>query len=132
MKRKFAVLVAATMLCAMSISVSAAPSAPDNIVPGEYGNNAVLGAKWVEADTFIPVSTGVGGVKQGADDVTGMTADIFHVNPIYTGTAQKIADKLGANIVGAFHVVLPTGITDAVNNALLCYSKINKEVSANG
>ena len=25
-----------------------------------------------------------------------------------------------------------TGITDAVNNALLCYSKINKEVSANG
>ncbi len=113
MKRKLSILLAATMLCAMTISASAAPQCPDRVVPGELENNAVLGAEWVEHDTFIPVSTGVGDVKQGKDDVTGMTAVITHVNPIYTGTAMKIADKLGANIVGAFHITLPTGISEA-------------------
>ncbi len=42
-----------------------------------------------------------------------MTAVITHVNPVYTGTAQKIAAKLGSNIVGAFHITLPTGISEA-------------------
>ncbi|WP_029322418.1 hypothetical protein [Butyrivibrio sp. AE3004] len=112
MKRKLSVLVAATMLCAMTISASAAPQCPDRIVPGELENNAVLGAEFVEADTFVPISTGVGEVKSSPDDVNGMTAVITHVNPVYTGTAQKIADKLGSNIVGAFHIQLPVGIKE--------------------
>lgn len=95
----------------MTISVSAAPQCPERIVPGEIENNAVIGAEWIEMDTFVPVATGVGGVKQGKDDVTNMTAVITHVNPVYTGTALKIADKLGANVVSAFHIETPTGLT---------------------
>ncbi|WP_026526105.1 hypothetical protein [Butyrivibrio sp. VCD2006] len=113
MKKIISVILATTLFCALTISASAAPLSPDKIVPGELENNAVLGAEMVETDTFIPVSTGVGGVKRDADEVTGMTAVITHVNPVYTGTAQKIASKLGANVVGAFHVTLPCGVRDA-------------------
>ncbi len=113
MRKIISAILATTLFCALTISASAAPQCPDRIVPGELENNAVLGAEWVESDTFIPVSTGVGGVKQSKDDVTGMTAVITHVNPVYTGTAQKIAAKLGSNIVGAFHITLPTGISEA-------------------
>ncbi|WP_026510083.1 MULTISPECIES: hypothetical protein [unclassified Butyrivibrio] len=113
MRKILSVLMATTLFCALTITAGAAPQCPDRIVPGELENNAVLGAEWVESDTFIPVSTGVGDVKRSRDDVTGMTAVITHVNPVYTGTAQKIASKLGANIVGGFHIVLPTGLTEA-------------------
>ncbi len=113
MRKFISVLMATTLFCALTISVSAAPQCPDSIVPGEYENNAVLGAEYVEADTFIPVSTGIGAVKQGRDDVTGMTAVISHVNPVYTKTAEKIASKLGANVVGAFNITLPAGISEA-------------------
>ena len=113
MKRKIAAIIATTMVLTMSASASAAVQSPDRVVPGEISNNAVLAAEYVEVDTFIPVSTGVGGVKQGRDDVTGMTATLSHVNKVYTSTAKSIASKLGANVVGAFHVTLPAGITKA-------------------
>jgi hypothetical protein len=113
MRKIISAILATTLFCALTISASAAPLSPDKIVPGELENNAVLGAEMVETDTFIPVSTGVGGVKRDADEVTGMTAVITHVNPVYTGTAQKIASKLGANVIGAFHVTLPCGVKDA-------------------
>ncbi len=113
MKKRLSALLALSMVFAMSLSVSAAPQCPDRIVPGEIENNAVLGAEWVEMNTFVPVSTGVGYVTREAGDVNGMTAIITHVNQIYTGTAMKIGDKLGANVVGAFNVKLPVGVTNA-------------------
>ncbi len=113
MKKRLSILLALSMVFAMSLSVSAAPQCPDRIVPGEWENNAVLGAEWVEHDTFVPVSTGIGYVTREAGDVNGMTADITHVDPIYTGTAEKISSKLGGNIVGAFNIKLPVGVTQA-------------------
>lgn len=110
MKRRISALMIATMFFVMTVTVSAAPQCPERIVPGELENNAVLGAEWVEMDTFVPVATGVGDLKQSKDDVTHMTAVLTHVNPVYTGTAMKIADKLGANVVSAFHIDTPTGL----------------------
>ncbi len=112
MKRKLAAIIATSLVFVMSVSASAAVQSPDRVVPGEISNNAVLAAEFVEVDTFIPVSTGVGQTNAGSkDDPRNFTSIITHVNKVYTPTAKQIAAKLGANVVGAFHVTPPVGLT---------------------
>ncbi len=107
MKKIVSFALAAVMVCAMSISVCAAPMTPGRFLPGEYTNNAVLSGLWLETNDFIPVSSGVGDFTLDGQETSGMTADLFHVNPRYTRTAQSIAATHGATIVCAFGVKLP-------------------------
>lgn len=113
MRKTLSVALATMMLCAMTISAAAAPQVPDRICPGEIENNGVLGAQWVEHDTFVPVSTGVGNVYVVDGVETGMTAIINHVDPLYTRGAEAIGAKIGGKIVGAFDVKLPALISGA-------------------
>ncbi|WP_029231669.1 hypothetical protein [Butyrivibrio sp. VCB2006] len=113
MKKFLSLALATIMFCAMTVSVCAAPTAPDRIVQGEIRNNAVLGGMWLEHDTFIPISTGKGDVYVTRDVKTGMTANIFHIFPTYSKTAMKLAANHGGNVVCAFDVRLPAGVTEA-------------------
>ncbi|SDB20210.1 MULTISPECIES: hypothetical protein [unclassified Butyrivibrio] len=107
MKKIVSFALAAVMVCAMSISVCAAPMAPGRLLPGEYTNNAVLSGLWLETNDFVPVSSGVGDCTIEGQEKSGMTADLFHVFPNYTGTAQSVAAAHGSTIVCAFGVKLP-------------------------
>lgn len=107
MKKIVSFALAAVMFCAMSVSVCAAPMTPGRIIPGEYTNNAVLSGLWLETNDFVPVSSGVGDCTIQGQEKSGMTADLFHVDPRYTRTAQSIANTHGATIVCAFGVKLP-------------------------
>ena len=113
MKKIVSFVLASVMFCAMSISVCAAPMAPGRFLPGEYTNNAVLSGLWLETNDFVPVSSGVGDCTIAGQEKSGMTADIFHVNPRYTGTAQSVAAKHGSTIVCAFGVKLPPLVSSA-------------------
>ena len=113
MKRMLSLALAAIMFCAMTVSVSAAPQLPDRICPGEVENNGVLGGMWLESDTFVPVSTGVGDLIVPENEQNGMTAVIEHVDPLFTKTAMNIATVKGGTVIGAVEVNIPALIPTA-------------------